>query len=103
LFDVDRISVICHKNNALAVFDYAAVAPYVEININGVTAEIRSKFAYALNESDHKLCYKDAVFISPHKFVGGPASSGILVAKKNLLFDKRPDRIGGGPIFFVNE
>lgn len=35
--------------------------------------------------------------------IGGPGSSGILVAKKKLLFDKKPDRVGGGPIFFVNE
>ena len=49
-----------------------------------------------------ELCYKDAVFISPHKFVGGPGSSGILIAKKALLYDRIPDRIGGGPVFFVN-
>jgi len=38
LFDVDRIALICHQHEALAVFDYAAVAPYVNINTNGVTA-----------------------------------------------------------------
>jgi len=37
LFDTDRISIICHKYSALAIFDYAAVAPYVEINMNGVS------------------------------------------------------------------
>ena len=62
-----------------------------------------SKFKYKVAEQDLKYCYKDAVFLSPHKFVGGPGSSGILVAKKNLLFDRKPDRVGGGPIFFVNE
>jgi selenocysteine lyase/cysteine desulfurase len=36
VFDTDRIAIICHKNNALAVFDYAAVAPYVEMNMNGI-------------------------------------------------------------------
>jgi hypothetical protein len=35
--------------------------------------------------------------------VGGPGSSGVLVAKKKLMVDKIPDRIGGGPVFFVNE
>jgi hypothetical protein len=39
---VDRIAVACHLNNALAVFDYAAVAPYVQINMNGVVEN--SKF-----------------------------------------------------------
>jgi len=50
-----------------------------------------------------ELAYKDAIFLSTHKFVGGPGSSGLLIAKKNLLFDKIPDRVGGGPVFFVNE
>lgn len=43
------------------------------------------------------------MFISPHKFIGGPGSSGVLIAKKSLLFDRKPDRPGGGPVFFVNE
>lgn len=37
LFDVDNIAITCHKYGALAIFDYAAVAPYVEINMNGVS------------------------------------------------------------------
>lgn len=82
------------------MFDYAAVAPYVEINMNGQT---NSKFTRELSESEKQLCYKDAIFISPHKFIGGPSSSGILVAKKKLLLHRKPDRIGGGPIFFVDE
>jgi selenocysteine lyase/cysteine desulfurase len=36
IFDVDLISIICHRYKALAIFDYAAVAPYVEINMNGI-------------------------------------------------------------------
>ncbi len=101
LFDVDRISVICHQNDALAVFDYAAVAPYVHINMNGLTQS--RPFDFKISQKDEAYCYKDAIFMSPHKMIGGPASSGILVAKKTLLFDKKPDRVGGGPIFFVNE
>lgn len=52
LFDVDRISVICHKHNSLAVFDYAAVAPYVDINFNGLTAGLRPYFEYKIPEND---------------------------------------------------
>jgi len=37
LLDVDRIAILCHQNETLAVFDYAAVAPYVQINMNGIT------------------------------------------------------------------
>lgn len=101
LIDVDRVAVMCHQNNAMAVFDYAAVAPYVPINMNGLTED--RPFAHQIAEKDLKLCYKDAIFISPHKFVGGSGSSGILVAKKKFLFSRKPDRIGGGPVFFVNE
>ena len=101
LFDVDRIAVACHKNNALAVFDYAAVGPYEEINFNGIN-ESRC-FKHPIATEDLPLCYKDAIFISPHKFVGGPGTSGILLAKKKLLRDRKPERVGGGPVFYVNE
>ena len=52
---------------------------------------------------DAKYAYKDAVFISPHKFVGGPGSSGILIAKRDCLKSWRPQRLGGGIVFFANE
>jgi selenocysteine lyase/cysteine desulfurase len=100
LFDTDRISIICHQHSCLAVFDYAAVAPYVEINMN---ASSKHRIFDFDTSSKEELAYKDAVFISPHKFIGGPGSSGVLIAKKRLLFDRKPDRSGGGPVFFVNE
>jgi selenocysteine lyase/cysteine desulfurase len=100
LFDTDRIAIICHTYGCLATFDYAAVAPYVEINMNAPSTFRRFEFDCS---SKHELAFKDAVFISPHKFIGGPGSSGVLIAKKNLLFDRKPDRAGGGPVFFVNE
>lgn len=37
IFDSDRISVMCHKAGFLAVFDYAAASPYVDINMNGAS------------------------------------------------------------------
>jgi selenocysteine lyase/cysteine desulfurase len=49
------------------------------------------------------LAYKDAVYFSPHKMLGGPGSSGILIAKKNVLFQKKPFRFGGGIVLYVNE
>ena len=101
LYDVDRISVACHKNNALAVFDYAAVGPYQEINFNGINES--RVFTHKIPNEDLPYCYKDALFISPHKFVGGPGTSGILLAKKKLLRDRKPERVGGGPVFYVNE
>ncbi len=80
------ISGIMHKHNAIALFDYAASAPYVEINMNKD------------NES-----YLDAVFISPHKFLGGPGSSGILVLNEKL-YDKSlsPTFAAGGTVDYVS-
>ena len=49
------------------------------------------------------MAYKDAVFISPHKFIGGPGTSGILIVKKSLLQDRKPVRVGGGIVRWVNE
>jgi selenocysteine lyase/cysteine desulfurase len=49
------------------------------------------------------LVYKDAVYFSPHKLPGGPGSSGVLIAKKKILFSRKPHRFGGGIVFFVNE
>lgn len=102
LFDVDRIAYLCHSNRALAVFDYAAVSPYQEMNMQGVNEHRQFTDDFDLSGKE-ALCYKDAIFLSPHKLVGGPGSSGVLVASKTLLYDKIPDRIGGGPVFFVNE
>jgi len=65
--DVDRISALLHKSGAQAFWDYAAAAPYVAIDMNA-------------SENDQN-CSKDAVFLTPHKFVGGPGTPGILVVK----------------------
>ena len=45
--------------------------------------------------------YKDGVFLSPHKMIGGPNTPGILVIKKKLLSNKVPTNPGGGTVFFV--
>ena len=51
---------------------------------------------------DGHLAYKDAVFLSPHKFVGGPGTPGILVAKRALFGNRVPAVPGGGTITFVS-
>ncbi|MES9879479.1 MAG: aminotransferase class V-fold PLP-dependent enzyme, partial [Sedimenticola sp.] len=63
---VREIARLLHRYDALAFFDYAASAPYVDIDMNPPGDE----------RGDASL---DAVFISPHKFLGGPGSSGVLV------------------------
>lgn len=83
--DVYAIAKICHDNDALIFFDYAAVAPYVEIDMN--------------KDEDS---YFDAIFFSPHKFLGGPGSSGILVFREELYRkDLPPTAAGGGTVDYV--
>jgi selenocysteine lyase/cysteine desulfurase len=102
LVDVDRVAVLCHLYGTIACFDYAGVMPYVNINMNGPCPENENMFK-PIDSKYHSLAYKDAVFFSPHKLVGGPQSSGVLIAKKKILFSKKPARAGGGIVFFVNE
>ncbi|POM68016.1 Cysteine desulfurase [Phytophthora palmivora] len=87
LMDVDKISRLLHRHGALACWDYATCAPYVEID---------------MNPSD-PLAYKDAIFFSGHKFVGGPGSPGVLVVKKKLMTNEIPTMPGGGTVLFVTE
>jgi selenocysteine lyase/cysteine desulfurase len=57
-----------------------------------------------MNPPVHPLAYKDAIFFSPHKFLGGVSSPGILVLKKKLFRPKGPSsNPGGGTVFFVSK
>ena len=49
------------------------------------------------------MAYKDCVFLSPHKMVGGPGTSGVLLARESILASSKPYRLGGAIVFFVNE
>jgi selenocysteine lyase/cysteine desulfurase len=89
--DVDRITVTLHRHDALACWDYAAAGPYVPIDMNA-TPDV----------ADGSLAYKDAVFVSPHKFVGGPGTPGVLVAKRSLFRNPVPSVPGGGTVLFVS-
>lgn len=86
LEDTDVITEILHRNGALAFWDYATAAPYVEIDMNP-----GSKMALK----------KDAVFISGHKCLGGPGTPGLLVCKKRLFINSSPVVPGGGTVQFV--
>jgi selenocysteine lyase/cysteine desulfurase len=70
LVDVDRIAVLCHKYGTLATFDYAAVMPYTSINMNGMTESYGH--IDPIDIKDQGLAYKDAIYFSPHKLMGGP-------------------------------
>lgn len=86
--DVDGISRLLHRYGALACWDYAAAAPYVGIDVSGSRD----------GDGDSS---KDAVFISPHKFIGGPGTPGVLVVKRNLLKNRVPVAPGGGTVLYV--
>ncbi|HET7830801.1 MAG TPA: aminotransferase class V-fold PLP-dependent enzyme, partial [Candidatus Limnocylindrales bacterium] len=81
------ISRLLHANGALSFFDFAAAAPYVSIE---------------MDPPGDPLAYKDAVFISPHKFIGGPGTPGVLVARRELFTNRVPSMPGGGTVQYVN-
>ena len=49
------------------------------------------------------LAYKDAIVLSPHKFIGGPSTPGVLVARRELFGNRVPDVPGGGTVAYVND
>ena len=88
--DTRAISVLLHRHGALSFWDFAAAAPYVDIEMS------------PRREPDAELDYKDAIFISPHKFIGGPGTPGLLVARRELFRNRVPTAPGGGTVKYVN-
>lgn len=86
LSDVKRITNLLKEHGALSFWDFAGAAPYVKMDMN-------PKGQSAI----------DAIFLSPHKLIGGPGSPGILIAKKELLSSGIPAVAGGGTVKFVNK
>ncbi len=80
--DVSAVTAVLKRHGALAFWDYAAAGPYAAIDMNGADP-------------------LDAVFLSPHKFVGGPGTPGILVAKRALFRNPVPAMVGGGTVTWV--
>jgi selenocysteine lyase/cysteine desulfurase len=101
LSDTRAISVLLHRHGALSLWDFAAAAPYVRI-------EMEPHRAAPADASDpdpeeaRALDYKDAVFLSPHKLIGGPGTPGLLVARRELLRNRVPVVVGGGTVSYVN-
>ncbi|MEZ5341058.1 MAG: aminotransferase class V-fold PLP-dependent enzyme [Acidimicrobiales bacterium] len=85
--DTDAVSTLLHRFGALALWDFAAAAPYVRID---------------MGDAATSAGYLDAVFISPHKLIGGPGTPGVLVARRELFTNRVPDVPGGGTVSFVN-
>ncbi|WP_341205646.1 aminotransferase class V-fold PLP-dependent enzyme [uncultured Psychrosphaera sp.] len=84
--DYHALAKIMHQHGGICFVDFACSAPYVDIDMHPADPE-------------EKL---DAIFFSPHKFLGGPASSGVLVFDKTLYANKVPDQPGGGTVTWTN-
>ncbi|HWO17329.1 MAG TPA: aminotransferase class V-fold PLP-dependent enzyme [Kofleriaceae bacterium] len=85
--DTWTLSALLHEHGALACWDFAAAGPHVEIEMNPVSGAAASK---------------DAVFLSPHKLVGGPGTPGVLIAKRHLFRNRVPTTPGGGTVAYVD-
>jgi selenocysteine lyase/cysteine desulfurase len=81
-----QIAKIMHQNNGLCFVDFACSAPYININMH----------------PDNEEEYLDAITFSPHKFLGGPGTSGVLIFNKKLYKNLVPDNPGGGTVSYTN-
>jgi len=84
--DYHKVAGIMHKNGGLCFVDFACSAPYENINMHP-------------ENEDEKL---DAIYFSPHKFLGGPGSTGVLIFDKVLYKNRVPDQVGGGTVAWTN-
>ena len=83
---VYEVARILHRHGALAFFDYAAIAPYARIDV-----------------CHGEDCYFDGIYFSPHKLLGGPGTSGILIIREGIYRYDLPPTVGaGGTVEFVN-
>lgn len=85
--DVAGIARLLHAHGALSLWDYAASAPYVAIDMAG---------------GGDPAAQMDAAVLSPHKFIGGPGTPGVLAIRKELLNNRVPAVVGGGTVAYVN-
>jgi selenocysteine lyase/cysteine desulfurase len=83
---VHQLARKMHEHNGLCFIDYAASAPYVDIHMH-------------TGDEMEKL---DAVFFSPHKFLGGPGASGIMIFDSKIYKNPVPDNPGGGTVEWTN-
>lgn len=83
---VHQMARLMHKYGGSAFVDFAASAPYDDINMH----------------PEDPMERLDAVLFSPHKFLGGPGSSGVLIFNSSLYNSKVPDQPGGGTVDWTN-
>ncbi|MBK9254562.1 MAG: aminotransferase class V-fold PLP-dependent enzyme [Saprospiraceae bacterium] len=81
-----KMAAMIHKAGGYCFVDFACSAPYIDIDMHPVEADE----------------YLDAIYFSPHKFLGGPSSSGILIFNQKIYTNKIPDNPGGGTVDWTN-
>lgn len=81
-----EVAKLMHQHNGVCFVDFACSGPYVDIDMHPADSE----------------SYLDAIFFSPHKFLGGPGTCGVLVFNKNLYKNNVPDCPGGGTVSWTN-
>jgi selenocysteine lyase/cysteine desulfurase len=81
-----EVAKLMHRENGFCFVDFACSGPYVKIDMHPEDAE----------------SYLDAIFLSPHKFLGGPGTSGVLIFNENLYHNMVPDNPGGGTVSWTN-
>lgn len=84
--DTKGIATLLHEHGALSFWDFAAAAPYVDIEMGTAADPWR----------------KDAIVLSPHKLIGGPGTPGVLIARREVLTNTVPAVVGGGTVWYVN-
>ena len=83
---VHEMAALMHQYGGKVFIDYAASAPYDEIDMH----------------PGDPMQDLDAIFFSPHKFLGGPGSSGVLIFNSELYNNRVPDQPGGGTVDWTN-
>jgi selenocysteine lyase/cysteine desulfurase len=83
---IHDLATVMHHHGGICLADFAASAPYVNIDMHP-------------GDPDQRL---DGIYFSPHKFLGGPGSSGVLIFNSSLYRRKVPDHPGGGTVIWTN-
>lgn len=81
-----EMAEMVHEYGGYCFVDFACSAPYVEIDMH----------------PENEKQSLDAIFISPHKFLGGPGTPGIVVFNSKLYSNKIPDNPGGGTVVYTS-
>lgn len=80
------VAALMHRHGGYCFVDFACTAPYIDINMH----------------PENPLEQLDAIYFSPHKFLGGPGTSGVLIFNKALYHNRVPDNPGGGTVLWTN-